>query len=311
MYRGLKIVVAIPAYRAAGTVAEVIRALPALVDKVIVVDDGSRDGTGAVLHACKDSRLLVLTHDENQGVGAAMQTAFRQVLQEEADVVVKMDSDGQMHSSDLAPMLDALIDGNYDYAKGNRFLNRQALASMPKTRLLGNLALTFLTKLASGYWHIFNPQNGFLACRTRILSRLDLSGLARDYFFENDMLISLNIVGARVVDVPMPARYGNARSNMKLTRILLNFPLRLFRGYWRRIFQRFVLRDFSPLVVFLFLGLAMMLFGTIFGGIAWYRSWRSGVVASTGTVMLAALPFILGFQLVLQSVVLDIQSTPR
>ena len=125
------------------------------------------------------------------------------------------------------------------------------------------------------------------------------------------MLINLNIVGARVVDVPMPARYGNARSNMKLTRILLNFPLRLFRGYWRRIFQRFVLRDFSPLVVFLFLGLAMMLFGTIFGGIAWYRSWRSGVVASTGTVMLAALPFILGFQLVLQSVVLDIQSTPR
>ena len=113
-----------------------------------------------------------------------MQTAFRQVLQEEADVVVKMDSDGQMHSSDLAPMLDALIDGNYDYAKGNRFLNRQALASMPKTRLLGNLALTFLTKLASGYWHIFDPQNGFLACRTRILSRLDLSGLARDYFFE-------------------------------------------------------------------------------------------------------------------------------
>jgi glycosyltransferase involved in cell wall biosynthesis len=311
MYAGLKIVVAIPCYRAAATVSEVIATLPALVDVVIAVDDASPDQTRQVLQANKDPRLIVLTHERNQGVGGAMRTAFRKAMEIGCDVVVKMDSDGQMHPSDLVPLLDALIKGDYDYAKGNRFLHRRELERMPKLRLLGNLGLTFLTKLASGYWHIFDPQNGFVACRSRALGDIDLDNLASDYFFENDMLIRLNVIGARVVDVPMPARYGEERSSMKLSRILLKFPWRLFCGYWRRILQRFVLRDFSPLVLFLCLGILMMTFGTAFGGYSWIQSWRTGVVASAGTIMVAALPTILGFQLLLQAMVLDIQSTPR
>ena len=314
MYRGLKIVAAIPSHQAELTVSGVITTMPAFVDTIVAVDDASKDRTRQVLLDCASAhpRLVVLHHDVNQGVGGAMRTAFKHALTLKCDVVVKMDSDGQMHPDDLAPLLDALIDGNYDYAKGNRFLyHRGELANMPKVRLLGNLALTFLTKLASGYWNIFDPQNGFVACRTRVLERLDLDKMARDYFFENDMLINLNIVAARVVDVPMPARYGDERSSMRIHHIVMRFPIRLFLGYWRRVLERYVLRDFSPLVLFLFSGLAMMLFGMGFGGWEWYQSSRTGVEASSGTIMLAALPFMLGFQLVLQAIMLDIQSTPR
>jgi len=312
MYRGLKIITAVPAHQAEATVLGVIETMPKIVDTILVVDDGSKDRTWQVLSENKNPRLVLLRHEKNQGVGGAMVTAFQHALELGCDVVVKMDSDGQMHPEDLAPLLDALIDGKYDYAKGNRFLDhRPHLAKMPKIRLLGNLALTFLTKMASGYWHIFDPQNGFIAARTSVLRRLEIDRIARDYFFENDMLINLNIIGARIVDVPMPARYGRERSSMRIATVLLKFPLRLFWGYWRRIIERFVLRDFSPLVLFLFAGLGMMIFASVFGGMAWYQSYRTGVVTPTGTIMIAALPFILGFQLVLQALLLDIQSTPR
>ncbi len=312
MYRGLQIVVAIPSHQAESTVLGVIASIPAFVDSIIAVDDASRDKTWEVLRNCPEPRLTVLHHEVNQGVGGAMRTAYKHVLGKGGDVVVKMDSDGQMHADDLVPLLDALIDGHFDYAKGNRFLDhRGELERMPKLRLMGSLALTALTKLASGYWHIFDPQNGYVACRTTVLKRLNLDRIARDYFFENDMLINLNIIGARVVDVPMPARYGNERSSMSIPKVLMRFPSRLFLGYWRRVLERFVLRDFSPMVLFLVSGLFMMGFGSVFGGWAWWESYQTGVVASSGTIMLAALPFILGFQLVLQAIMLDIQSTPR
>jgi dolichol-phosphate mannosyltransferase len=312
MYRGLKLIVAIPAHQAERTVLDVIGSLPAFVDGIVAVDDASRDRTWEVLRSCTDPRLVVLHHEQNQGVGGAMRTAFKQAIKIGCDVVVKMDSDGQMHPDDLVPLLDALIEGHYDYAKGNRFLDhRGELERMPKLRLLGSLALTALTKLASGYWHIFDPQNGYIACRSTVLKRLNLDRIARDYFFENDMLINLNIIGARVVDVPMPARYAGERSSMSIPKVLMRFPSRLFLGYWRRIVERFVMRDFSPMVLFLLSGIMMMTFGSVFGGWAWWESYQTGVVASSGTIMLAALPFILGFQLVLQAIMLDIQSTPR
>jgi glycosyltransferase involved in cell wall biosynthesis len=312
MYRDLHIVVAIPAHNAASTVLTVIDTLPPFVDGIVAVDDASKDNTWEVLKSSRDPRLTVVHHEVNQGVGGAMRTAFKQALGLACDVVVKMDSDGQMHPEDLPTLLDALIDGHYDYAKGNRFLDhRGELERMPKMRLVGSLALTALTKLASGYWHIFDPQNGYVACRATVLRRLDLDRIARDYFFENDMLINLNIIGARVVDVPMPARYAGERSSMSIPKVLFRFPSRLFLGYWRRILERFIMRDFSPLVLFLLSGIVLLTFGTAFGGYAWFESYRTGVVASSGTIMLAALPFILGFQLVLQAIMLDIQSTPR
>ena len=182
---------------------------------------------------------------------------------------------------------------------------------MPRHRLLGSLALTFMTKMASGYWHVFDPQNGFVACRAAMLQRLELQQIATDYFFENDMLVQLNVHGARVVDVPLPARYGDEVSSMRISRILLTFPARLFFRYWWRIYQRYALRDFSPVVLFLASGMLLCTWAVGFGSWSWFQSWQTGVVATTGTVMLTALPFILGFELLLHAVLLDIYFTPK
>jgi glycosyltransferase involved in cell wall biosynthesis len=312
MYKGLTVAVAIPAYRAEATIGHVIGTLPALVDSIVVVDDASPDGTAAALAAVKDPRLVVARHELNHGVGGAMKTAYRRCLElSGVDVVVKMDSDGQMDPAQLPALLDALIDTGCDYAKGNRFLDGLALAAMPRMRLLGNLALTFLTKSASGYWHIFDPQNGYVACRTTLLKRLDLGAIADDYFFENDMLVHLNILEARVVDVPMPARYGGEQSSMKIGVVLRRFPARLLHRLGKRIWQRYVLRDFSPVALFLFLGAPLVIAGVAFGAWAWYESAKTGIVSSTGRVMLSVLPIVIGFQLILQAVLLDINSSPR
>jgi glycosyltransferase involved in cell wall biosynthesis len=311
MYRGLSVAVAIPAFRAEATIGQVVATLPALVDRIVVVDDASPDGTSAALAAVSDPRLEALRHERNRGVGGAMKTAFARCLELGVDVVVKMDSDGQMDPARLPSLLDPLIDRGCDYAKGNRFLDEHALRDMPRVRLLGNLALTFLTKMASGYWHVFDPQNGYLACRTSILKRLDLDAIAEDYFFENDMLVHLNILEGRVVDVPMPARYGDERSSMRIGTVLRRFPMRLLDRLRKRVWQRYVVRDFSPVALFLFLGFPLMLAGIGFGGWAWYESATTGVVSSTGRVMLSVLPIVIGFQLILQAVLLDISSSPR
>jgi glycosyltransferase involved in cell wall biosynthesis len=311
MYRGLTVAVAIPAFRAEATIGQVIATLPELVDRIVAVDDASPDGTGAALAAVSDKRLETIRHEKNRGVGGAMKTAFRRCLELGADVVVKMDSDGQMDPAHLPALLDALVDTGCDYAKGNRFLDERALRDMPRVRLFGNLALTFLTKMASGYWHVFDPQNGYVACRTTMLKRLDLDAVADDYFFENDMLVHLNILEGRVVDVPMPARYGDERSSMRLATVLRRFPLRLLDRLRKRVWQRYVVRDFSPVALFLFLGAPLMLAGVAFGAWAWYESATTGVVSSTGRVMLSVLPIVIGFQLILQAVLLDISSSPR
>jgi glycosyltransferase involved in cell wall biosynthesis len=311
MYRGLTVAVAIPAYRAEATIVGVVSSLPDLVDRVIAVDDASPDGTGAALAAIRDPRLVVVTHEKNRGVGGAMKTAYRKSLELGSDVVVKLDSDGQMDPAQLSALLDALIDNHCDYAKGNRFLDTRALVQMPRMRLLGNLALTFMTKAASGYWHIFDPQNGYVACRSAVLRRLDLDAIADDYFFENDMLVHLNILETRVVDVSMPARYAGERSSMRIGTVVRRFPSRLFSRFWKRIWHRYVLRDFSPVALFLLAGTPLMIAGVALGIWGWYESWRSGIISSTGRVMLSVLPIVIGFQLILQAILLDINSSPK
>jgi glycosyltransferase involved in cell wall biosynthesis len=311
MYRGLNVAVAIPSYRAESTIAAVVAGLPDVVDHIVAVDDASPDGTGAALDALREPRLTVIHHDKNRGVGGAMKSAYRRCLELGADVVVKVDADGQMDPGQLTALLDPIVDRGYDYAKGNRFLDSKALADMPFVRLWGNLALTFLTKMASGYWHVFDPQNGYVACPARVLRRLDLDALVDDYFFENDMLVHLNILECRVIDVPMPARYGGAPSSMRIGRVIAGFPRRLFGRFWKRIYQRYVLRDFSPVALFLFAGIPLLLGGAAFGAWAWYESYHTGVVSSVGRVMLSVLPIVIGFQLILQAVLLDIHSSPK
>ena len=311
MYRGRSIGVVIPAYNVVRSIRKVIEGVPEWVDRVIVVDDASRDETLEAARGIASNRLIVLHHEVNQGVGGAMVTGFRRALEEGVKIAVKMDGDGQMDPGYLPALLDTVTIQGYDYAKGNRFLHTAALSTMPRHRLFGNFILTFLTKLTSGYWNVFDPQNGYLAIRRDALAQLNLDRIAKRFFFENDLLINLNILGFRVKDVAIPALYGDERSNIKISRILSSFPVYLFRRYWYRIYQKYVLRDFSPVALFLFLGLPFLFWGLGFGVYTWWRSWMFGEIATTGTVMLSVLPFLIGFQLILQAILLDIQATPK
>ena len=311
MYKDRRIAVVVPAYNEARHVGGVLRSVPEYVDHVIAVDDCSTDDTPSVIASGGDARVVSLRTPENQGVGGATMLGYLKALELGCDVAAKMDGDGQMPPEHLHLLLDAVIEQGYDYAKGNRFLAGGSLAGMPRHRLLGNVVLTFVNKLASGYWHVFDPQNGYTAISSEALRRLDLSWIHRRYFFENDMLIALNFHNARVRDVAIPARYGDEESKLNPFHAGMTFPLLFIPRFWRRIYQKYVLRDFSPIALFLFMGLLLFAWGVAFGAYHWALSILTEHVATTGTVMLAVLPLILGFQLILQAIVLDIQETPK
>jgi len=311
MYKNHKITAVVPAHNEAAHIGQVISGMPELVDRIIVVDDCSQDGTSQVAATSGDARVDLVTLSVNQGVGGAMAAGYRRALQLQSDIIVKIDGDGQMPPEYLPELLDAIIDQGFDYAKGNRFLLGNTISAMPTHRILGNVVLTFMTKMASGYWHIFDPQNGYTAITAKALRTVNLETLHRGFFFENDMLVQLNFGGHRVKDVAMPARYGTEQSDMNILEIGLTFPLLLLRKFFHRIIQKYVLRDFSPIALFLFVGLALFLWGGGFGIYLWVKTIVTHLATPTGTIMLALLPLILGFQLLLQAIVLDIQETPR
>ena len=311
MYRGRRIAVVMPAFNVAMHIAGVIKGIPEFVDSIIVVEDAGTDGTAQQVRGLGEPRLKMVQHAVNQGVGGAIVTGFKLAMEDGAEVIVKMDGDGQMDPGLLSTLLDPIVADGYAYAKGNRFLWEDRLPDMPKIRLAGSFGLTFLTKLASGYWHVFDPVNGYIAIDAAMLRKLPLQRIARRYFFESDMLIHLNVFRARVKDVPVRARYEDERSSMRVGQVLVTFPLYLLKGFWYRIYERHVLREFSPVAVFWILGSLLLAWGTGFGAFTWIKSSWSGQVATTGTVMLSILPFILGFQLVLQAILIEIQESPR
>jgi len=311
MYEGRRVAAVVPAYNEAAHIGQVLRRMPPCVDVIILVDDHSSDQTAATAEAIGDPRLQVIRHTHQRGVGGATVSGMQRALDLGADLLVKIDGDGQMDPGQIEVLLAPLVHEHYDYAKGNRFLHPTALRQMPRHRLIGNFLLTFLAKLASGYWHIFDPQNGYVAATADTLRRLDLSRLAPGFFFEDSMLIHLNVYNFRVKDVPMEARYGDEHSSLRVNRVLLTFPFYLARGLWTRIWEKYMLRDFSPIAVFWLLGTPLMLFGGLFGLFTWARSIWSGHAATTGTVMLSVLPFLLGFELILQAIILEIRESPR
>jgi dolichol-phosphate mannosyltransferase len=311
MYEGRRVSAVVPALNEAAHIGEVLRRMPPFVDVIIVVDDHSTDQTAATAEAVGDPRVEVIRHAARRGVGGATVSGMRRALELSADLLVKIDGDGQMDPAQVEALLAPLVHEQYDYAKGNRFLHPAALRQMPWHRLIGNFFLTFLAKLASGYWQIFDPQNGYIAAKADTLRRLDLGRLAPGFFFEDSMLIQLNVHNFRVKDVAMEAHYGNERSSLRVNRVLLTFPFYLARGLWTRIWEKYMLRDFSPIAVFWVLGSPLMLFGTVFGLFAWSRSIWTGHPATTGTVMLCVLPFLLGFELILQAIILEIRESPR
>lgn len=308
---GPRVAVIIPAYRAAGTIEKVLGGVPDWVDAVYVVDDASRDDTEARVRAVADARVQLLVHDVNRGVGGAMVTGYRHALSEGMDICIKIDADDQMDPSELPALIEPLVSGRADYAKGNRFHDAEALRRMPFARKIGNAGLSFLIKAASGQWHVFDPTNGYTAIHRTALGALDLRQLHPRYFFESSMLIMLRRVGAVVEDVPMPARYGDEPSHLSAARALIEFPWLLLRQGARRILWQYFVADFNAVSLFLVSGVPLIAYGLLFGLYHWIGNYLRNVLTPTGTVMLAVLPLILGFQLLLQALVLDVQNTPR
>ena len=311
--RQLVLAVVVPCFNVEKEIASVIRGLPSWVAFIIAIDDGSTDGTATVLRklAAEDPKLTVIVRDRNGGVGAAVVTGYRVALQSGADYIVKMDGDGQMDSAELPRLLQPLVEGRADYAKGNRFRHVQDLERMPLVRLIGNIVLTFVTKLVSGYWRILDVQNGFTAISREALESLPLDRLDRGYSFENSVLAFLNLENRPVADVPISAVYGNERSSMRVSWIVVSFPPRLARMFLRRLLYKYVVYGTSPEALYAGLGTLLSGLGTVFGAYHWWRSIQTGIPATAGTVVAALLPFLMGFLLLLQAMSLDIAQSPR
>lgn len=303
--------VVIPAYNCAAQIERVIAGVPAYVRSIVVVEDASTDDTRARLARVRDPRLTVIEQPRNGGVGAAMAAGFARALELGLDVVVKMDGDDQMDPARMPDLLRPLIAGEADMTKGNRYTDLGALRAMPLARIVGNAGLTFLVKAASGHWKLFDPANGYLALRADVLRRIDLARLPARYFFESGLLIQLGILRAVVQDVSMPAKYGDEHSSLSVWRTLLSFPPRLLWGLLRRLFWRYFVYDFTALSLYVLLGLPALLGGALYGALLWRDLHLAGQYAQAGQVMLAAMPIILGAQLLLQAVALDIANTPR
>jgi glycosyltransferase involved in cell wall biosynthesis len=295
-------------------IPSVLSGIPKYVRHIIVVDDASPDSTAEMVtaRAKNDKRITLIRHASNYGVGGAMVTGFRKALELGTQIVVKVDGDGQMDPSLMPSLITPLILGQADYAKGNRFRDFVSLQQMPLVRRVGNMGLAFLSKVATGYWDLFDPTNGFVAIRAEVLAQLPLNRIDRTYYFETSMLANLYLLGAVVKDVPMPARYRSEVSNMLIHRILFQFPFKLFGTFVRRLVLKNYLYDFTMASIYILVGVPLLSFGLIFGIDKWIEYARQrGVTAPTGTVMLATLSVLLGIQLLLSAIEIDLRSVPR
>lgn len=307
-----RIAVVIPCFRVVDIVCDVIDAIDDGIALVICVDDGCPDSSGDVIEQRfhRDSRVVVIRHDRNRGVGAAMVTGYLAALERDAEVIVKVDGDGQMDPHHIDQFIAPILAGEADYTKGNRFFSPDNISGMPAIRILGNAGQSFLAKLSTGYWGIFDPANGFTAIHARAVQYLPLEKLHRRYFFETDLLFRLNTIRAVVVDVPMNANYGSEVSNLNILHSLLTFPFLHVRNFAKRFVYSYLIRDFNMASVNFLMGLPLLGFGVVFGFLEWRSAVYEAVFASAGTVMLAALPIIVGTQLVLSFLAHDIANQP-
>lgn len=307
-----KISVVIPCYKVTRHIFDVINGIGLEVHQIYVVDDACPENSGKFVQAhVTDSRVHVLFHAENQGVGGAVMTGYRAAIADGADVIVKVDGDGQMDPALIPDFIWPITTGQADYTKGNRFYDLEEIRTMPSVRLFGNAILSMMAKLSTGYWDLFDPTNGFTAIHANVARLLPFEKISKRYFFETDILFRLNTLRAVVIDIPMSAKYGEEVSNLKITKIIGEFLFKHTRNFFKRIFYNYYLRDLSLASIELPLGFLMLFFGTGFGLLNWYESAHQGVEASAGTVMLAALPILMGLQFILAFLGNDIDSVPR
>lgn len=307
----LKIAVIIPTYKAINHILGVINSIGQEVTRIYVVDDCCPDRSGDFVSSnCNDARVVVIKLEENQGVGGAVMTGYKAAANDGMDILVKIDSDGQMDPELILDFAMPILLGEADYTKGNRFFDLEKVSSMPHDRLFGNAVLSLMCKVSSGYWNLFDPTNGYTAIHVDAVRHLPFQKISKRFFFETDMLFRLNTLRAVVVDVPMDAKYGDEVSNLKISKVIGEFLVKHFKNFFKGIFYNYYLRDMSLASIELPIGALSLFTGLLYGGYHWIASAHAGVPTSAGTVMLSALPVLAGIQLLLGFIAFDISSIP-
>jgi len=307
----LKIAVVIPAYQVENEIVDVINSIPDFIMSIIIIDDASPIPVGGITSHLTDTRIRLIRHEENQGVGGAMVTGYKKAIEMGADIIVKVDGDGQMDPKYIPLLVQPLIDGEADYCKGNRFAHVEELSSMPFLRRIGNITHSYLTKLASGYWNIFDPTNGYTAIRGSTFQALDLKHLSSGYFFETSLLIALRMQDAVVKDVPIPAIYRDEVSSLSHLKTLVTFPIYLTRGFFRRILFQYFLLNFNTTSIKILLSFTLLLFGLIWGIYHRAQSINTGVLAAAETGLITFIPITFGLLLLLIVLIDDMHSVPK
>jgi glycosyltransferase involved in cell wall biosynthesis len=298
MFEGKSVAVVIPAYNEELLIERVIRSIPDFVDHIVVVDDCSSDGTIAAVESLMEaeSRLTLLKHEKNQGVGAAIATGYKWARDQHIDVTAVMAADFQMDPDDLPRIVGPVCRNECDYTKGNRLFRGESWDMIPKYRYIGNSFLSLFTKIASGYWHIADSQSGYTAISLAALQRINLDNIYPRYGMPNDLLIKLNIGHFRVRDVSIRPVYNvGEKSGIKVRKVLFSIPLLLFKGFWHRLFEKYVIRDFHPLLFFYLMGMILTPTGLFFGIYLLLVRFLGHGVAPT-SALLAAFLFITGLQ---------------
>lgn len=308
--RSLNVWIVIPMFRVRSKIESVLRKIPDWVAGVVAVDDKCPENSGDFVEQLAISRVIVVRHTQNQGVGGAVLTGYRAAISQGARIISKVDGDDQMDLRMLATLIIPVAAGQADYAKGNRFSTLSHTRSMPALRLFGNSILSLMSKMSSGYWNIFDPTNGYTAIDARVAKEIVARNVSKRYFFESDMLYHLGTLRAVVIDVPMPAVYGDEKSNLSVVKIIVPFLIAHARNAMKRFVGQYIVRDFTVATIEFLAGLALLIFGGVVS-INYFLT-RTPVqdVASPGMVMLAALPIILGFQLLLQAINFDVMNVP-
>jgi glycosyltransferase involved in cell wall biosynthesis len=308
MVEGKRVAVVIPAYNEETLVGVTVAGIPEYVDRIYVVDDRSTDGTVAAVRQLADPRLELIARERNGGVGAAIVTGYKRAIEERIDVTAVMAADNQMPAADLIALVDPVARGELDYAKANRLFTGQAWDEIPHYRYLGNAALSMLTKIASGYWHVADSQSGFTAISLDVLEKLDLDKIYPRYGMPNDMLVHLNVWNARVRDIPSRPVYGvGEKSGIRLRKVVPTISWLLLKAFFWRMKEKYVIRDFHPLVFFYILGVGMLLLGVALGlAETILRILGNPIPVATG--VLIALLVVSGLQFTLFAMWFDMES---
>lgn len=314
MYRNLKVAVVIPCYNEEKLIKKTIDNLPGIIDYVIAVNDASTDGTMQVLQKVKKARkdVSIVNLPRNQGVGGALIAGYEHALKHtDATAVGIVAGDDQFDTNYLPSMLDVFIDASADYVKASRFFHREAWKTMPKYRQFGNVFISLLTKFSTGYYSITDITNGCGFLRRSIIEKVDFSLVQKRYDYETSMLTALSIAGAKVVDHAVPAHYGEETSTIKLLPTALRNLRAVWVGFWRRIYYKYILYGFHPIALFLVSGVVLFLIGTTFGLAILVDRLFNDATPTTGSVMLSVLPIILGFQLILTALSMDVSNEQK